>query len=269
MRLIISSASLLTYRIVTFDVVIQYSYIAPVSSGSRSLSGERTVKRLRLSKALTMPDSTTVLEACQRMAACRVDAALLTDSNALLCGILTDKVVITISSFINFGKSSKFRHLPVVENGEVIALLDIAKCLYDAISRLERTAEKGKAIQVTVEGAEKNWRTSISGPGTFIEALRERVMTPNPDCRGIDISILDALHTMRAGKFLHLPLTDRGKLFTRYLSIPYVGMLGIARYVPYRKLIDMLIRYEIANLVVYTILLVHLDYGYSQTIQAE
>ena len=24
----------------------------------------------------------------------------------------------------------KFRHLPVVENGEVIAMLDIAKCLY-------------------------------------------------------------------------------------------------------------------------------------------
>lgn len=94
MRLIISSVSLLTYGMVTFDVIIQYFYTAPVSSGSRSLSGDRTVKRLRLSKALTMPDSTTVLEACRRMAACRVDAALLTDSNALLCGILTDKVVI-------------------------------------------------------------------------------------------------------------------------------------------------------------------------------
>lgn len=94
MGLIISSASLLTYGMVTFDVIIQYSYTAPVSFGSRSLSGDRTVKRLRLSKALTMPDSTTVLEACRRMAACRVDAALLTDSNALLCGILTDKVVI-------------------------------------------------------------------------------------------------------------------------------------------------------------------------------
>jgi CBS domain containing-hemolysin-like protein len=53
--------------------------------------GERTVRRLRLSKALTVPESTTVLEACRRMAARRADAALLTDSNALLCGILTDK----------------------------------------------------------------------------------------------------------------------------------------------------------------------------------
>lgn len=59
--------------------------------------------------------------------------------------------------------SGKFRHLPVVENGEVIALLDITKCLYDAIARLERAAEKGKAIQAAVEGVEKNWGTSISG----------------------------------------------------------------------------------------------------------
>lgn len=53
--------------------------------------------------------------------------------------------------------------MPVVENGEVIALLDITKCLYDAISRMERTAEKGKAIQSAIEGVEKNWGASIIG----------------------------------------------------------------------------------------------------------
>lgn len=58
----------------------------------RGLTGERTVKRLRLSKALTVPENTTIYEACRRMSARRVDALLLTDSNALLSGILTDKV---------------------------------------------------------------------------------------------------------------------------------------------------------------------------------
>lgn len=53
--------------------------------------------------------------------------------------------------------------MPVVEKGEVIALLDIAKCLYDAIARMERAAEKGKAIAAAVEGVEKHWGTSISG----------------------------------------------------------------------------------------------------------
>jgi signal-transduction protein with cAMP-binding, CBS, and nucleotidyltransferase domain len=65
---------------------------APPRKPSRVVSpGERTVKRLKLSKALTIPDTTTVADACRRMATRRVDAALLTDSNAILCGIITDK----------------------------------------------------------------------------------------------------------------------------------------------------------------------------------
>nr|CAB3479291.1 unnamed protein product [Digitaria exilis] len=158
----------------------------------RSLTGERTVKRLRLSKALTIPDHTTVREACRRMASRRVDAVLLTDSNALLCGILTDKDITqrVIARELKMEETpvskvmtrnpvfvladtlavealqkmvqGKFRHLPVVENGEVIALLDIAKCLYDAIARMERAAEKGKAIAAAVEGVEKHWGTAAA-----------------------------------------------------------------------------------------------------------
>lgn len=58
--------------------------------------------------------------------------------------------------------------MPVVENGEVVAILDIAKCLYDAIARMERAAEKGKAIAAAVEGVEKHWGTSASGWLTFV-----------------------------------------------------------------------------------------------------
>jgi hypothetical protein len=59
--------------------------------------------------------------------------------------------------------TGKFRHLPVVENGEVLALLDIAKCLHDATARMERAAEKGKAIAAAVEGVEKHWGSSNLG----------------------------------------------------------------------------------------------------------
>lgn len=37
-----------------------------------------------------------------------------------------------------------------------------------------------------------------------------QVMTPNPECGTIDTPIVDALHTMHDGKFLHLPVVDRG-----------------------------------------------------------
>ncbi|KAL8226524.1 hypothetical protein R6Q57_016356 [Mikania cordata] len=304
-------------------------------SNSRSSVGiteERIVKKLRLSRALTVPDTTSIYEACCRMAARRVDALLLTDSNALLSGILTDKDISTkvIANEIDFMNTpvskvmtknpiyvlsdslavdalqkmvqGKFRHLPVVENGEVIALLDIAKCLYDAIARMERAAEKGKAIADAVEGVEKHWGT-FPGPNTFIETLRERmfkpnmstilsenskivtvspfdtvvmatkkmlefrsssaivtidnkprgiltskdiltrviaqdipaestlvekVMTPNPECATIDTPIVDALHTMHDGKFLHLPVVDRDGVIVSIVDVLHIAHAAIA-----------------------------------------
>ncbi|XP_020580495.1 CBS domain-containing protein CBSCBSPB1-like isoform X2 [Phalaenopsis equestris] len=175
---------------------------------SMTVGGERTVKRLKLSKALTMPESSSILEVCRRMAARRVDAALLIESNAFLCGILTDKDIATrvMACEIDIEKTpvsevmtpnpvfvlsdtlavealqkmlkGKFRHLPVVENGEVIALLDIAKCLYDAIARMERVAEKGKAIAAAVEGLEMKWGATVPSPNTFIESLQEKMFRP-------------------------------------------------------------------------------------------
>jgi CBS domain-containing protein len=165
--------------------------------------GERTVKKLRLSKALTINEGTTVFDACRRMAARRVDAVLLTDSSALLSGIVTDKDIATrviaeglrpehtlVSKVMTRNPifvtsdslaiealqkmvQGKFRHLPVVENGEVIALLDITKCLYDAISRMEKAAEQGSALATAVE--ERHWG---SGNFAFIDTLRERMFKP-------------------------------------------------------------------------------------------
>jgi hypothetical protein len=45
-----------------------------------------------IQKTLTIPDIATVADACSRMATRRVDAALLTDSNVIIYGIITDKV---------------------------------------------------------------------------------------------------------------------------------------------------------------------------------
>lgn len=306
------------------------------ASRPMGLTGERTVKRLRLSKALTVPESTSIQEACRRMAARRVDALLLTDSNALLCGILTDKDIATrvIARELNLEETlvskvmtrnpifvlsdtlavealqkmvqGKFRHLPVVENGEVIALLDIAKCLYDAIARMERAAEKGKAIAAAVEGVEKHWSTtsnSDAGSNTFVETLREKlfrpslstiiqentkvltvsptdtvlvaakkmqemrissavvtvdnkprgiltskdilmrvisqnlppkttlvekVMTPNPECASVDTPIVDALHTMHDGKFLHLPVIDRDGVIVAVVDVIHITHAAVA-----------------------------------------
>ncbi|KAL9261598.1 CBS domain-containing protein [Drosera capensis] len=79
----------------------------------------------------------------------------------------------------------KFRHLLVVENGEVIALLDIAKCLYVAMARMERAAEKGKAIAAAVEGVEKSWGSSASAKKMLEYRLSCAIVTAEDKPRGI------------------------------------------------------------------------------------
>ncbi|CAL9092613.1 unnamed protein product [Musa acuminata var. zebrina] len=86
----------------------------------------------------------------------------------------------------------KFKHLPVVENGEVIAMLNIAKCLFDAISRIERAMEQGNAITAALKGLESQMESKFSVlefsnfmnlflaaiPYTFTEALHQNICNP-------------------------------------------------------------------------------------------
>ncbi|XP_078441636.1 CBS domain-containing protein CBSCBSPB3-like [Wolffia australiana] len=171
--------------------------------------GERTVRKLRLSKAITISEGTSVSDACRRMAARHVDALIVTNAAGLLSGIVTDKdIAIRVVSeglkpeqtivskimtknpvFVSSGTlaiealhkmvEGKFRHLPVVENGEVMALLDITKCLYDAISRMEKAAERGSAIAAAIEGVERQWGSNASAQYALIETLRERMFKPS------------------------------------------------------------------------------------------
>ena len=76
--------------------------------------------------------------------------------------------ILILCCFLIIGK---FRHLPVVQDGEVTALLDITKCLYDAIARMERAAEKGNAIAAAVEGVERQWGNTDFGMVANLSSL--------------------------------------------------------------------------------------------------
>ncbi|KAG6490633.1 hypothetical protein ZIOFF_051942 [Zingiber officinale] len=166
------------------------------------------VKKLRLSKSLILSQETTVYDACRRMASRKLDAVLLADAEGFLSGIVTAMDVVTkivavglcpeqtiitkimtrspvfvmadtlASEALQMMVQGKFRHLPVVENGEVTAMLNINKCLYDAISRLERTVEQGYAIAAAIEGFDSQRQGKFSAPFSFTEVLQERMFKP-------------------------------------------------------------------------------------------
>nr|KAJ0223043.1 hypothetical protein LSAT_V11C200070890 [Lactuca sativa] len=282
--------------------------------------GKRKVKKLRLSKLLTMPDETPVLDVCRRMAARRVNVAIFTDANSLLCGIVTGKDIATkvvaeklsphqtiiskvMTKYPMFVTSDslamdtlqkmiqgKFRHFPVVENGEVIASLDIKKCLYDAISGIEKTVERESGNNLTAPStfvetlSDQKFQSSLSTiitenskvatvmasdpvyvaakrmkelevssviimAGNIIQGILtskdllmrvvarnlpleltfvEKVMTPNPKCATVDTTILEALHIMHDGKFLHLPILDKDGSVVACLDVFQITPVAIS-----------------------------------------
>ena len=129
----------------------------------------RTVAELRPKPALALDPSMSVAEAARKMVKANADSALIVSSGAELKGILTDtdvtrkllapglnpettlvsEVMTPSPQCVRASENAvdalctmverRFRHLPVLDaHGAVIGVLDIAKCLYDAISRLER-----------------------------------------------------------------------------------------------------------------------------------
>merc|ERR1719232_536851 len=134
---------------------------------------ERPVSKLRPGKPLISHSSETVLDVCKMLANRRGYASLLTNDSGQLVGIITDKditkrvvarfadpssVIITsvmtknpicvsmndsAMEALTIMIENRFRHLPVVdEGGSVVGLLDISKCLNDAITKLERQQNK-------------------------------------------------------------------------------------------------------------------------------
>ena len=141
--------------------------------GTQSKKDNRTVSKLRPKKPMIAGVEDDVLSVCQMLSNKRGDAALITGVNGGLAGIITDTditrrvvakhldpastgvsevmtanptcVAMSDSAMDALGTmvDNHFRHLPVVDDsGAVVGLLDIAKCLNDAISKLEKAQDK-------------------------------------------------------------------------------------------------------------------------------
>mmetsp|Transcript_17934 Transcript_17934/g.28557 ORF Transcript_17934/g.28557 Transcript_17934/m.28557 type:complete len:799 (-) Transcript_17934:99-2495(-) len=149
-----------------------YSTYTP-SSVKRSKGLKKTVAGLRPTKAMAIPCHISVQEAARKMGSVRGDAALVT-LNGEVCGIITDsditrrvvaegkKAKVTPVSLVMTGNpltmkptdpayealktmvDRHFRHMPVMRSkSSIVGVLDINKCIWDAIKRNEGKEELG------------------------------------------------------------------------------------------------------------------------------
>ncbi|KAI1757562.1 hypothetical protein F4782DRAFT_537104 [Xylaria castorea] len=169
-----------------------------------------TVLALKPSPALQIKPSTTVAEAAQLMAAKREDCVLVTDDDDRIAGIFTAKDLafrvvgtgqkatnVTIAEImtknplcartdtsatdaLDLMVRKGFRHLPVMdENQDISGILDITKCFYDAMEKLERAYASSTKLYAALEGVQSE--LGASQPAQiiqYVEALRSKMSGP-------------------------------------------------------------------------------------------
>ncbi|KAG9236046.1 hypothetical protein BJ875DRAFT_533784 [Amylocarpus encephaloides] len=169
-----------------------------------------TVLALRPSQALQIKPNTTVAEAAQLMAAKREDCVLVTDDDDRISGIFTAKDLafrvvgagvkasnVMISEImtknplcartdtsatdaLDLMVRKGFRHLPVMdENQDISGILDITKCFYDAMEKLERAYSSSRKLYDALEGVQSELGSSQPQQIIqYVEALRSKMSGP-------------------------------------------------------------------------------------------
>ncbi|KAG0039831.1 hypothetical protein BGZ82_006533 [Podila clonocystis] len=170
-----------------------------------------TVGSLRPSAALTLPDTAMVVDAARIMAAKRADAVLVIDEDQHLVGIMTDKdlafrviaegldirntlisQVMTRNPFcvttetnateaLNKMVNGGFRHLPCLNvDGDVVGLLDITKCLYEALEKLEKAHQSSKKLVDALQGMQSEWAAPANPElQSYVDIMREKMASPD------------------------------------------------------------------------------------------
>ncbi|GAB9472769.1 Myosin-i heavy chain [Globisporangium polare] len=215
----------------------------------------RTVAQLRPSKVLTVEESATVNELSRMMGRSQSDCVLVVSDDGLLSGIITDtdltrrvvsenKPVETTSvgevmtrnpTFVSMEDPAidaltrmlegKFRHLPVVDkSGSVVGILNIGKCLYDAIRKMEKSEQSSAALRQTLEKEMKNRQGGRGALSQFLGPMVGKIFSPDIksvlDEENVEpprvqpyTSVYEVSKLMAATKKAALVVSNRGQYF--------------------------------------------------------
>ncbi|KKY23186.1 putative cbs pb1 domain-containing protein [Phaeomoniella chlamydospora] len=212
-----------------------------------------TVLALKPSQALQIKPNTTVAEAAQLMAAKREDCVLVTDDDERIAGIFTAKDLafrvvgaglksreVTIADImtknplcartdtsatdaLDLMVRKGFRHLPVMdENQDISGILDITKCFYDAMEKLERAYSSSRKLYDALEGVQSELGSSQPQQIIqYVEALRQKMSGPTlesvlnglpPTVVSVRTSVKDAAVQMRENHTTAVLVQDQGSI---------------------------------------------------------
>lgn len=223
-----------------------------------SAVNDGTVLALKPLPPLTMAIDTPVVDAAQYMTAYRSSCVLVLDHDSAVCGIFTAKdlafkviaasadsksdlrrsltvrdimtpqpMCVSIDSSaidaLNTMVSRGFRHLPIMDKkGEIAGVLDITKCFFEAMRKLERACESSNKLREALEGVNSefgpNHPTKIL---SYVEALKEHTSGPElgaifddtkpPISIDVKASVQEAAVVMKRNKTTSILVTDKNQ----------------------------------------------------------
>ncbi|PPJ57753.1 hypothetical protein CBER1_00210 [Cercospora berteroae] len=212
-----------------------------------------TVLALKPNQALQIKPATTVTEAAQMMAAKREDCVLVTDDDDRIAGIFTAKDLafrvvgaglnarnVTIAEImtknplcaktdtsatdaLDLMVRKGFRHLPVMdENHDISGVLDITKCFYEAMEKLERAYTSSKKLYDALEGVQAELGSSQPQQVIqYVEAVRQRMSGPTlesvlnglpPTTVSVRTSVKEAAQMMKENHTTAVLVQDQGQI---------------------------------------------------------
>ncbi|KAJ6096049.1 hypothetical protein N7486_006795 [Penicillium sp. IBT 16267x] len=212
-----------------------------------------TVLALKPSQALQIKPSLNISEAAQLMAAKREDCVLVTDDDERIAGIFTAKDLafrvigmglkareVLVSEImtknplcartdtsatdaLDLMVRKGFRHLPVMdENQDISGVLDITKCFYDAMEKLERAYSSSRKLYDALEGVQTELGSSQPQQVIqYVEALRSKMSGPTlesvldgmpPVTVSVRTTVKDAAALMKEHHTTALLVQDQGSI---------------------------------------------------------
>lgn len=231
-----------------------HSNVKSVSAGVQG-----SVMSLKPMPPVTMPVETPVIDAAQYMTAYRASCVLVLDADSAVCGIFTAKDLafkvvaasaesgrdlrrtLTVGDImtpqptcanidssateaLNVMVSRGFRHLPIMDKkGEIAGILDITKCFFEAMRKLERACESSQKLRDALDGV--NGEFGSMHPQkilSYVEALKEHTTGPQlgtvfdesmrPIYVDVRASVTEAAQLMKANKTTSILVTDRSSI---------------------------------------------------------
>jgi hypothetical protein len=65
------------------------------------------------------------------------------------------------------------------EEGDIFGLLDITKCLYEALDKMERAFGSSQKLYDALQGVEREWSSGPVQLAQYMETLRDRMSCPD------------------------------------------------------------------------------------------